>query len=138
MSRTATPEQKAKAAERREVFKGICQRVSAMSEDQRAALALQCGPRKISGEPFSAFNSCLLLSQHNAPTICGGFHEWKKNGRKVCKGASGLMVWVPIGRKAKPVDGAELATDGAKPGFIPGYVFDVSQTEAIETEGGAS
>lgn len=130
--RQPTEAQKQQAAERREAFKLLCQRVAAMSEDQRAALAVQCGPRKISGEPFSAYNACLLLSQHNAPTICGGFHDWRKAGRAVAKGQHGLMVWVPIGRKAKPAEGAELAVDGAsKPGFIPGYVFDVSQTELI-------
>lgn len=125
-----TEQQKQQAAERRERFKLLCQRVAAMSEDQRATLAIQCGPRKISGEPFSAYNACLLLSQHNAPTICAGFHDWRKAGRAVAKGQSGLMVWVPMARKPKQADAA-TADGESKPGFIPGYVFDISQTELI-------
>jgi hypothetical protein len=130
--RQPTEAQKQKAAENRAKFKELCQRVAAMSEDQRAALAIQCGPRKITGEPFSAYNACLLLSQHNAPTICGGFAQWRAQGRKVISGpGSGLMVWVPIGRKKKEQDETEATESSAKPGFILGYVFDVSQTAEI-------
>ena len=109
--RQPTEEQRAKSAERKERFKAICQRVSAMTEDQRAALAGQAGPRKLSGEPFSVFNSCLLLAQHSAPTICAGFHDWRRAGRAVRKGETGLIVWVPIGRRKENADGGGIGTN---------------------------
>ena len=134
--RQPTEEQRAKAAERRELFKGYCQRVAAMSEDQRAELAARMPIVNPEGHALSAYNTCLLLSQfQGAITIVGGFQQWKRAGRRVCKGQSGLMIWIPIGRKNKAADGAtqpaELADDGAKrPGFMPGYVWDISQTTA--------
>lgn len=139
--RQATPEQKAKAAERRAQFKEFCQRVAAMSEDERAELARRMPIVNPAGHALSAYNCCLLLSQFaGTPTIVAGFQQWRKQGRQVCKGQSGLMIWVPTGkRKAADQGGAELAAADQedKPGFIAGYVWDVSQTEPIEQEAAA-
>jgi antirestriction protein ArdC len=142
MPRTITEDQKQKAAERREVFKQFCQRVAAMSEDQRAQLAQRMPIVNTEGHALSAYNTCLILSQSaTTPTICAGFQQWRKQGRMVRKGEHGLMIWVPISRKSKAADTStpgELVADGtARPGFIAGYVFDISQTDAIESEGGA-
>jgi len=132
--RQPTEEQRAKAAERREVFKAFCQRVAAMSEDQRAELSRKIPIVNPAGHPLSPYNHCLIYSQfQGAPTIVAGFQQWRKAGRMVRKGEHGLMIWVPIGKR-KQADGADSsATDSAeRPGFIPGYVFDISQTDAAE------
>jgi hypothetical protein len=141
MARQLTEEQKQKTAERREKFKAFCQRVAAMSEDQRAELAQRMPIVNPEGHALSHYNTCLILSQFSgAPTIVAGFQQWRKQGRQVCKGQSGLMIWVPIGRKksggngAKPGEVCSKDLD-AKPGFIPGYVFDISQTEMMEGGG---
>lgn len=139
MARTISPEQRAKTEERRAKFKEFCQRVAAMSEDQRAAIAARMPIVNPDGHALSPYNSCLILSQFaGTPTIVAGFAQWRKHGRQVCKGQSGLMIWVPIGRKPKAADSGapvEIGDGATKPGFIPGYVFDLSQTEAI-SEGG--
>lgn len=131
-----TEAQRAKAAERREVFKALCQRVAAMSEDQRAELARRMPIVNPEGHALSPYNHCLLYSQFaGTPTIVAGFQQWRRAGRMVRKGQSGLMIWVPIGRKKNEERaGDSSGDDSERPGFIAGYVFDVSQTEVIEAQ----
>lgn len=131
----ATPEQQAKAAERRAAFKDLCQRVAAMSEDQRAQLAASMPIVNPLGHPLSAYNHCLIYSQFSGtPTIVGGFKQWLTAGRIVRKGESGLMIWCPTGKR-KAADGPELAADeNERPSFIPGYVFDITQTDERSAE----
>lgn len=139
----ATPEQKERAARRRESFKAIAHQIAEMSEDQRAALAQTCPVVTIEGRALSVHNQCLVALQNPAATIVGGFRQWLKAGRCVAKGSVGLMIWCPTGNKnetetssAAPSVGALVVSGhnfdapekGARPGFIMGTVFDVSQT----------
>ena len=55
-----------------------------------------------------------------------GFHDWRKAGRVVRKGAKGLAILAPMARKR---DDGEEGT--ALAGFRVVYVFDVSQTEPM-------
>ena len=141
MRRQPTVDQKAKAAERRERFRGIVTQVAAMTDEQRGELVMRCGAvMTCEGRPLSPFNSCLLLTQFPTSSIVGGFLQWKAHGRSVKKGEHGLMIWVPVGRKGEKADAQDAAeTDEKKgSGFIMGTVFDVSQTETsnerIESE----
>lgn len=137
--RQPTEEQRARAAERREQFKALCQRVAAMSEDQRAELATRYGIFNPEGHSLSPYNCCLLISQAATfmPSIVAGFQQWRRARRMVRKGETGLMIWVPIGKakdKAAEQSADSSATENERPGFIMGYVFDISQTEPIESE----
>ena len=58
-----TEAQKAQAAANRERFKQLCQRVAAMSEDQRAALTARYGLTTVEGHSLSPYNCCLIISQ---------------------------------------------------------------------------
>src|SRR5947209_6236320 len=94
--RTPTPEQKQKAAERRERFRALAAQVAELSEDERSALVMKVGAIvTCEGRALSAFNSCLVLSQLPTTSMVGGFWQWKDKGRAVKKGAQGLMIWIP-------------------------------------------
>lgn len=143
MARKApTEEQKRKAAARREAFRALAKRISDLTEDERLALAARAGIRTIEGRELSVYNQCLLLTQRGAVTVVGGFQQWKRAGRSVRKGETGLAIYVPtFGKKEGGEESATAADDGqgegegegGKRGFIMGTVFDIAQTEA---EGG--
>lgn len=110
-------------------MRSLASRIGAMSADERAAMAAKLPTVvTIEGRALSVFNTCLVASQNPSVTVVGGFRQWIAAGRAVRKGEHGLALWVPIGKK--DADG-EASDD--KPGFILGTVFDVSQTQEIET-----
>jgi hypothetical protein len=141
--RTATPEQKAKAAARREKFRGLAKQISAMSDAARAELAAKLpGLVTVEGRALSAGNMCLVAVQKPDATMVGGFRQWLKAGRCVAKGSVGLMIWVPTGKRDSDAPAASAAADketggeaGERPGFIMGTVFDVSQTVELTADG---
>ena len=119
-----TPEQKAKTEARRAAFRQLCQRISEMSEEERAAFAAKMPAiATTDGRALSGHNSLLVAHQHEGATIVGGFQQWRHQGRKVKKGESGIAIWIP---KNSGED------SGDTNGFFMGYVFDISQTETIE------
>jgi hypothetical protein len=73
---------------------------------------------------YSFRNVCLILSQNSDAIECAGFNDWKKVGRSVKKGEKGLAILVPMSRKNDEGDDDLW--------FTWRYVFDMSQTEAIE------
>jgi len=77
---------------------------------------------------YSFRNVCLILGQRPDATECAGFHDWKKVGRSVSKGAKGIAILVPIIKKS--------ADEGDKDSmwFTYRYVFDLSDTEEIKVE----
>src|SRR5438067_8803355 len=130
--RQPTAEQRARAAERRERFTALANRVARMTDDERAALVLRVGAIvTCEGRALSAFNSCLVLTQLPTASMVGGFWQWKDKGRSVRKGAQGLMIWIPTGGKDDADQPTDEETEGVakRPGFIMGTVFDVTQTE---------
>jgi len=131
MRRQATEEQKAKAIERRERFRQLVKHVSAMSEDERTALVMKCGAIvTCEGRALSPLNSCLILTQFPTASMVGGFLQWKDHGRSVKKGAVGISIWVPTGRKKEQAELKEISEGKEKPGgFIMGTIFDITQTE---------
>lgn len=132
MKRQPTEEQKARAEERRERLRELWQRVGAMSESERAAFAERVGVVvTCEGHPLTANNTILLAYQADGVTVVGGFQQWRKQGRQVTKGQRALGIWIPKNkdRDEKPEPGqAEKPTY-----FIFGSVFDITQTEPIET-----
>ena len=62
-----------------------------------------------------------------------GFHAWKKLGRSVKKGESGIAIVAPCRYKKKSEDeSGEEETGYALRGFTVAYVFDIEQTEGDE------
>lgn len=125
----ATPKQN----EKRERIRHLAKIVGALSPDERTALAMRAGIRTIEGHELSPFNACLLLYQFRGVSVVGGYRQWLRAGRCVRKGQTGLSLWIPCTRKG---------ADGESPEtfFNLATVFDVSQTDELETEaeGGAA
>lgn len=131
MKRKPTHEQIAKAEERRAKLRKVWQKIGAMSEEERAALA-QTLPQVVTceGHSLTINNTLLLCYQAKNVTVVGGFHQWKKAGRMVSKGQRALGIWIPTNaeKKEEPKPG-----EAEKPiRFIFGSVFDISQTEPLE------
>lgn len=141
MKREATPEQKAKAAERKATMRALAANIAKMNDAQRAELAARCPVVTIEGRALSPFNQCMIAHQRPSATVVGGFRQWLKAGRSVRKGEHGAGIWVPISTRP---DGSEtqapenpdaITTEaGARCNFTVGTVFDVSQTEEKQPE----
>ena len=134
MRKQLTAEQTAKRDARRAQFKALWKQVANTPELERIEMSMKYGFRKLDGGEFSPCNSMLLALQCPTGSVFGGFRAWLKAGRSVRKGEHGSMVWVPIGRKATDATTGDTTTesDGDKPGFIPGTVFDIGQTDETQ------
>jgi len=131
--RKLSPAQEKKRAEKKEKIRALAQQLKAMPDHDRERLASQVQIRKATdGSFYSVKNQCLIAFQKRDATLCASFDDWKKEGRTVRKGERGLIVFVPtfIKEKAKETDEERESLRG----FITGYVFDITQTEAIEKE----
>src|SRR5213592_1196462 len=130
-----TPEQQAKAKERRERFRAIVKQVAEMSDEQKAHITAKIGAvLTCDGHALSLHNTLLLLIQCPTVSMVGGFRQWIKAGRAVKKGEHGHMLWFPKGN-GKPIDQpaepTASATDKPHIHFLIGTVFDISQTQEI-------
>ena len=132
MKRPPTEEQKAASAERRERFRALSKRIAEMPEADRAALAARISPVTVEGRGLSLHNTIMIGFQLPTATVVGGFAQWRQAGRAVRKGEHGIAIWVPRFAGKSDADDA-----GSPEGFIIGYVFDVSQTDAIEVQAAA-
>src|SRR5262245_3225473 len=140
--REATPEQKAKAEERRAKFRKLAEQIAAMSDEQRAAMAERMGALvTIEGRSLSVHNSCLIGSQNPDATMVGGFNQWLRAGRAVRKGEHGLCMWAPTARTIEASEKAaeHKAATGEETGnlranFIMVTVFDISQTDPTDEQ----
>lgn len=88
---------------------------------------------------YSARNAMLIAMQRPNATDVSGFRAWIERGRCVRKGETGIMILSPIApRGEKPADGdVPPQVDGKQEKsdmrFKVAYVFDVTQTDPIET-----
>ncbi len=135
--RNATPEQKAKAAERRAQMRAIAKRISLMPLPERVALAQRIPVTTIEGRALSMFNCCMVAMQNPTATIVGGFRQWIKAGRAVKKGEHGAAIWFPLGDKKNDAAtercGIQVeVTEANEIRFGLATIFDVSQTQEIE------
>ncbi len=132
MKRNLTPEQLAARDAKRAKFRALARTISKMSPTEREAMAAKLpGVVTIEGHALSPFNTCLVVMQFPSASLVGGFRQWLKHGRCVVKGQHGISIWVPCGARKSDADPAEGDSDGERPGFICGTVFDVSQTQEI-------
>lgn len=139
MKRVLTAEQQAKRDARRAQFRALWKQVASMPELDRIQLANKYGLRTVEGHELSLCNTVLIVMQNPTATVLGGFRQWIKQGRAVMKGQHGCMIWVPTGTKkadspeattpTEPING-ESESDTR---FIIGTVFDIAQTQEIES-----
>lgn len=114
-----------KTAERKARFADLSRKIAALDDVQRAQLAAAMPVVTVAGHALSAHNACMIAMQCASATVVGGFKQWLAAGRCVRKGEHGMMILVPTAKK-DPETG-----EPGKTYFIPGYVFDVSQTEEL-------
>lgn len=141
--RVLTEEQKAAKQARRDKFTALWKQVGKMPELERVQLANKLGIVTCEGHELSLANTMLVALQLPGASIVGGFRQWIKHGRAVMKGQHGAMIWVPTGGKKNdtPLDGStsnSAVADGQPTSendtrFIIGTVFDIGQTQEIET-----
>ncbi len=124
-----TPEQKAKAEEKRAKFRAMVRQVAAMSEAERQAMSDRIGAVvTCEGRALSPRNTMLAYMQFPGVSMVGGFKQWIRQGRCVAKGQHGISIWIPCaGKKSDEGEEGEMY-------FTSGTVFDISQTQAIELE----
>lgn len=132
MKKQLSAEQQAAREAKRARVRNFANQISKLTPEQRMALAKRCPVMTIEGRELSPFNQCLAAMQNPSVTVVGGFRQWIKSGRAVRKGEHGLIIWVPLGRKSTDQNG-ETHTEMDEKRFILGSVFDVSQTQEIET-----
>lgn len=89
---------------------------------------------------YSMNNIILIESQRPTATNVAGFSTWKKLGRNVIKGESGIQILAPVPRKYD-VEVEKIDKDGNVTkeieqkeymSFRVAYVFDIEQTEGKE------
>lgn len=117
---------------RRAQFRELAQRLAALSDEERDALAARMHVHTVEGRALSIHNACLIAMQQPSATLVGGFNQWRAQGRIVRKGEHGLMIWAPTkttidARQAAAGEAADA--DSLK--FITVTVFDVSQTNVL-------
>jgi hypothetical protein len=144
MKRELTAEQQAKRDERKAKFKSLWKQVAAMPELDRIQMSNRLGFVTCEGHTLSIGNMMLVALQCPNASVLGGFRQWIKHGRAVRKGQHGSMIWVPTGGRKNdaPLDGgtsASAVVDGQPAGdndtrFIIGTLFDISQTDEIQTD----
>lgn len=117
----------------------LARKLAEMSETERAEFAARCPViLTIEGRPISGKNTLLAAMQCQTVTVIGGFRQWIAAGRAVRQGEKALYIFVPSSRRVD-AGAAEPAAEGAETGaaesvrFLMAPVFDVSQTDAIET-----
>lgn len=93
---------------------------------------------------YSFRNSLLIYLQNPQSELCASFTTWKKLGRHVKTGEKGMMILCPAFKKivmektdhaGKPLlnsQGEPEKETVTIPRYVPGYTFDVSQTEGQE------
>lgn len=126
----------------RDKARNLARHIAAMSDQDRAAFAAKCPAiLTIDGRAISGKNAMLAMLQLETVTIIGGFRQWLAAGRAVRKGETAIYIFVPSGgrRAADPGAAADAGADSAADSgesvrFLMAAVFDVSQTDAIETE----
>ena len=87
---------------------------------------------------YSFRNMMMIINQFPEASKVAGFHTWRKLGRWVKKGESGIAILAPmIGRKQDEAEspacvGATKSDAKSVFGFRAVHVFDISQTEGEE------
>ncbi|MDQ4119850.1 MAG: ArdC-like ssDNA-binding domain-containing protein [Acidobacteriota bacterium] len=123
-----TPEQAEKREAKMKAFREYLRKIQELSEEDRRAYALQNPVRSVEGRELSVTNQMLLSFQRPGVTLVGGFQQWRRKGRRVKKGETGLLIWFPTEKKS------DAADETSETRFFTGNVFDITQTEEIPIE----
>ena len=96
---------------------------------------------------YSPRNALLIDMQMPDATVVRGFHAWHDEGRKVRKGEHGIQILAPAGERdiddsdkqanAGDSQGGQANAEQVRRFFRLTYVFDISQTEPLDTPGPA-
>lgn len=84
---------------------------------------------------YSFGNVLLIASQRPTATQVAGFHRWRSLGRSVRRGAKGIAILAPVGRRTAVREGDtedEAAVSTSACAFRVVHVFDVADTEGEE------
>ena len=74
---------------------------------------------------YSLHNTMLIVSQRPDATHVAGFGTWKKLGRWVRKGESGIQILVPVRYRRKDQPPLVDEPEETVLGYMGGYVFDI-------------
>lgn len=121
--RTLTDPERAARADRLALLAAAADRIGEMDPERGERAALILGR-------YSMRNVLMILAQadergRDCPAAVAGFHDWRKAGRIVRKGAKGYAVFAPVIRKDKDT-GEDVRT-----GYSIRYVFDVADTDPL-------
>lgn len=114
--------------DRKAKVKALRQRLANLTDAEQAALKARAVIVNVEGHALSLTNTMLLYLQGNghAPSVVGGYQQWKAAGRQVRQGEHGMIIWFPVGKRDE--DGK---LEGEVDRFFTGTVFDISQTDPI-------
>lgn len=118
-------------SEKQAKLKELRGKLANLSPEQRQALIDRGLIATVEGRTLSLHNTLLVYLQCNsqAPSVVGGYKQWKAAERQVQKGQHGYVIWFPVGEKDK--DTGDIISAER---YLTGTVFDISQTEPIEAE----
>ena len=90
---------------------------------------------------YSRRNVALILVQaeergRDIPGAVAGFHDWRRAGRMVRKGAKGYAILAPVTGKRAADSESDTDTDGRPRGFTFRHVFDVADTDPLGADAG--
>ncbi len=110
-------------------IKELRKQLANLTPEQKQALTSRGIIATVEGRQLSIHNTLLVYLQCNghAPTVVGGYQQWKRAGKQVRKGEHGFTIWFPVGQKNEDTGDVTQAER-----FFTGTVFDISQTEAIQ------
>ncbi len=113
---------------RKDRINGLRRKLAGLTEAERQELTARGIIATIEGRTLSLHNTLMVYIQCNgqAPSIVGGYQQWRKAGRQVSKGQHGYTILFPAGNKDKETGDIIDATR-----FFTGTVFDIAQTEVI-------
>jgi hypothetical protein len=119
-------------AEWRAGLRAVSDKVAAMSDAERSALAEAAGTVTAEGRPLSVFNTVFLA--HQTGRLCaqvGGYRQWQKAGRAVCAGEHACgYIFAPARKAEDPnLEPGETSSRGMRYVMVP--VFDITQTEDL-------
>ena len=124
----------------KEKARALANQIAGMTDAQKSAWLARVPVLTTEGKPISGKNHMLAAMQRDDATMVAGFRQWLALGRAVRKGETALYIFAPSGgRKAEAsapsneTSGDDSATVGESVRFLLVPVFDVAQTDPIET-----